>query len=107
MRGLTEGGREVVKVAYLELFDQNSRLADACAATYPAAAIPYGLEGTRRDSISAVVQRRLNVPSNGKDHAAGARARRGSRRPSNDSLGVPCPIRLIPPHLREGVAAER
>jgi hypothetical protein len=31
---LTGTGREVVKLAYLELFDQNARLADACAATY-------------------------------------------------------------------------
>jgi hypothetical protein len=46
---LTGTGREVVKLAYLELFDQNARLADACAAPYPDSASTNSHEGARRD----------------------------------------------------------
>jgi len=38
-----------VKLAYLELFDQNARIAGACAVTYPGAGSTDGHKGARRD----------------------------------------------------------
>ncbi len=49
MRGLSDVVPEGVKVAYLELFGQTARLADACAATYPDSESADGHEGPRRD----------------------------------------------------------
>jgi hypothetical protein len=46
---LTGTGREAVKLAYLELFDGNARLAGAI--TCPNIASTDGHEGTRRDEI--------------------------------------------------------
>ena len=39
----------MVKLAYLELFGQNARLTEACAATYPDSGPTDGHEGPRRD----------------------------------------------------------
>ena len=89
MRGLPDVVPEGVKVAYLELFGQNSRLADACAATYPDIGILLRPRGRAARRGPRVIQRRLNVPSIGEAHATGARARRDDREPLDAFMHPP------------------
>ena len=57
---MTGPGREGLKLAYLELYGQNARLTDACAATYQDSGSTDGHEGARRnpypESFKAVLR---------------------------------------------------